>query len=240
MYFMLLTVISIRNGLLSAVTRSTGLTVNDILVIGATQRTAALITNNLAITRGDSIFKLSASQIHDNVIATKWVKSAIIQKKFPNAINIKIIEKVPIAVFQNDNTLSLIGEEGEFIEETGANQPKLPIVLGEAANIMAPAIIRLISKFEFLRNKVEIIKFVRKRRWDIVVSGLTVKLPEQGIKQAIGALAKIILHGNINKNTASYIDLRVHGSVIIALKPRGPDNAYKANYSSSSTISPNT
>jgi cell division protein FtsQ len=203
------------NGLLNIVTRGTGFTVGGIPITGATRRTATLITSGLCITQGDSIFKLSTSEIYDNVRAVKWVKSTVVRKRLPNVISIKIIEKVPIAVFQHDHTSSLIDEDGELIEAIGANKINLPVVLGEEANIKAPAIIMMISKFEILKGKVEVIKFVRKRRWDIIVSGLTVKLPEQDIEHAIEVLAKIVQQGNINKDTVSYIDLRVHGSVII-------------------------
>ncbi|MDR2458817.1 MAG: cell division protein FtsQ/DivIB [Holosporales bacterium] len=202
-------------GLLNIVARRTGFTIGSILITGATRRTATLVTSGLCITQGDNIFKLSTSRIYDNVSAVKWVKSTVVRKKLPNAIIIKIIERVPIAVLQHDHISSLIDENGELIEATGGNQINLPVVLGEEANIKAPAIIMMISKFEALRGKVEVIKFVRKRRWDIVVSGLTVKLPEQDIEHAIEILAKIVLQNNINKDTASYIDLRVHGSVIV-------------------------
>jgi cell division protein FtsQ len=190
-------------------------TANNVVITGATNRTTALIRRSLEITGRGDVLKLSVSQIYDKVFGIRWVKSAVVQRKLPNTINIKIVERVPIAVFQHDHTSSLIDEHGELIEEVEPNMVRLPIVIGEDANTKVHTILWIISRFETFKDKIEVIKFVRKRRWDIVVSGLIVRLPEQCIEHAIETLAKMVMHRGIDKNTASCVDLRLHDSVVI-------------------------
>ncbi|MDR1332795.1 MAG: FtsQ-type POTRA domain-containing protein [Holosporales bacterium] len=195
--------------------RDIGFVVKDINISGATPRTSQLISRSLGITRGDNMFKLSVSEIYDNVTKSGWVKSATVQKNLPNIINIKINERVPIAIFQHDGVATLIDREGVLMEDTTSNREKLPIVSGDNANVKATSIISVISKFEVFKGKIDVIRLVRDRRWDITVSGLLVKLPEYGVDQAIEALAQIMGHRNISKDTASCIDLRIHGNVVI-------------------------
>jgi cell division protein FtsQ len=214
-YFTSSVIVSTYTTVCDAALRYVGFTVNDINIVGASQKTSALIMGNLGINRRDSIFKLSTPQIYNNVTAVTWVKSAIAQKNLPNIISIKVVEKVPMAVFQRDRVFTLIDKDGEFIEDVLSNPGNLPVAFGENANVKAAGLINTLSKFEALNGKVEAIKLIRDRRWDIVVSGLLVKLPEQDVEQAIEKLARIVQQGNVNKNTATCIDFRARDRTVI-------------------------
>jgi cell division septal protein FtsQ len=62
---------------------------------------------------------------------------------------------------------------------------------------------------------VEYMIFVRKRRWDLILSGgMRVKLPMSGIEKALETLSFLLQKDHIM--TAKTIDLRLANDVIIA------------------------
>ncbi|MDR1475946.1 MAG: cell division protein FtsQ/DivIB [Holosporales bacterium] len=173
------------------------------------------IINLLGIKEGDSIFKLSAREIHNNIMKDSTILDAIVRKKLPNVISVKISKKIPIAIFQRNSKLILIDDKGSIIADVTDQPPKLPLVVGDEANVNAKSVLDLISQYESTHKGLETLVFVRKRRWNIEVSGIKVKLPESGVEKALETLTILMRQNNINRKTVKYIDLRIPGSVII-------------------------
>lgn len=194
--------------------RIIGFSVDNINISGAKKKTIQLINQNMQITKGDNIFKLSSEEIFNNVSKVTWVKSAVVQKILPNTINIKIEERKPIAVFQTDLLATLIDEDGKFIEEVKAKPSGIPIVSGNNANIKAKDILELISKFKNIRDNLDALLYVRERRWDIIVSGIKILLPENDVEKALEILSIVLKSEKINKNTVNQIDLRSPDNVV--------------------------
>ncbi|MDR0695798.1 MAG: cell division protein FtsQ/DivIB [Holosporales bacterium] len=199
-----------------------GFCVDDINIIGASQKVINEIRSNLRISKNNNIFKLSAKDIYDDVMKSKWVKSAVVRKNLPNTITIAVIETVPIAIFQHDSISELIDNEGACIEQVTVNPGKLPIISGEKANKNVKKILDIIMRYEIIVKKLEALILVRERRWDLYVSGIKVKLPEQDVEHAIDLLATILKNEKINQKTTKIIDLRVPDNVEISgLKAKG-------------------
>ncbi|MDR0942015.1 MAG: cell division protein FtsQ/DivIB [Holosporales bacterium] len=192
-----------------------GFYIKDINIIGTSNNVAALIKNKLGVSKNENIFKLSKNEIYENVLKVSWVKSAVVQKNLPNVINIIVKERVPIAIFQHDSVSVLIDEDGTFIEHMTERPEKFPIVCGENANKKAKDILAVVSKFEIIKNKLEALIFVRERRWDIVVSGIKVKLPEQDIDKALETLSYILKNDRVKKNVVKTIDLRTPNNIVL-------------------------
>jgi cell division protein FtsQ len=192
-----------------------GFKLKNVNISGANYKTKVLIRKNFGMLENDNIFKLSTKEIYKNVMNISWVKSAIVQKYLPNVVNIKIEERIPIAIFQHNSVFSLIDSDGVLIEETKSLPRNLPLVSGEKANKKIENILKTISNFEIVRKNLETMTFVRERRWDIVVYGIKIKLPEKNIDEALDILSILLKNGLINKNTAKSVDLRISRDVII-------------------------
>lgn len=146
-----------------------------------------------------------------------WIKSAIIQRKFPNEIYIRISERTPIAILQSKYKLYLIDSEGIVLEHDGiGNFNNLPIVVGEGAETEANYLLQCLEKFSKIRKQLVFAIRIGKRRWNIKINrGIVVKLPERGITQALQILEEISdSNGFFNKDIAS-IDIRMLDRVII-------------------------
>ena len=56
-------------------------------------------------------------QYQTKIETLDWVKRALIKRKFPNTIEVTIIENLPFAVFINGINQYLIDEDGDIISE---------------------------------------------------------------------------------------------------------------------------
>ncbi|MDR1034687.1 MAG: cell division protein FtsQ/DivIB [Holosporales bacterium] len=176
---------------------------------------SARLLSFLGMSRRDSIFKLSSQQIYENIMMDTTIRSAKVRKKLPNIIDITIFYKIPIAIFQQDSKLMLIDDRGTFIKDVTGNPPDYPLIVGKGANITAKAILDIISRYGEIRKNLRSLAFIRERRWNIEVAGLKVKLPEDGVEEALETLRILMRQPNINRKTTKCIDLRIAGSVII-------------------------
>lgn len=194
--------------------KAAGFVVKNINISGISKKKLVILNNELGINKKDSIFKLSTNEIYQNIICHNFVKSAIVKKNLPNTINIKITEKKPIAIFQNNGKFFLIDAGGSYIEEILFKSYNLPIVVGNEANLQAKNIIDKISKFKTIFTKLESMIFVRKRRWDIIISeGIYVKLPETNTEEALEILENLLTKESIKASKS--IDLRIKGNIIL-------------------------
>ena len=194
-----------------------GLRVESIRVTGVTHSVETSVKNQIDINSGDSIFKQSSESIYRNVMKIGSIQSAIVRKNLPNTLSINVTEKTPIAIFQKNSKFVLIDKDGVTISETSARTKNLPIITGDDANTTANSMLEVISKFEIVKNKLDSMMFVRKRRWDIVVSGgIHVKLPQSNIDGALEVLSTILKQRTLNKNTVKSIDLRMPENIVIS------------------------
>jgi cell division protein FtsQ len=173
------------------------------------------IRNNLGVKEGDSIFKCSSKEIYENLMKDSMILTATVKKQLPNMIRVKVTTKSPIAIFQHNERLVLIDANGSFIKEITNKYPNLPLIVGDDANMCAKYILETISQFELINKSLETLIFVRKRRWDIVVNGIKVKLPEYGLEKALENLTILMRQENINSKTVKFIDFRSLGNAII-------------------------
>jgi cell division protein FtsQ len=220
----------IERGLLDCIdtiVRGIGFRVENINIIGGNDKTVLDIRTNLKICKNDNIFKLSAKDMYEDVVKSRWVKFAIVRKNLPNSITITVQETSPIAIFQHDSIAELISEDGRCIEKVTTNQLQLPVVSGDKANENAHKILKIIAKYEIIAQGLESLVFIRERRWDMYVSGIKIKLPEQDIERAMNVLVILLRNRKINKTTTKTIDLRTSDSIIFGgLKLKNPNKRH--------------
>ena len=116
----------------------------------------------------------------DLLLQYPWVKEAQVSVRLPNIIYVRITERVPAAVWQNQGTLSLIDAEGNFLEPVSLNaMPDLPLVIGPGADRQEPAYQALMTAAPALKPRVRAATWVGNRRWNLLFdTGETMMLPE--------------------------------------------------------------
>ena len=148
-----------------------------------------------------------------------WVKRASIKKIYPNTLSINIVESDPFAIFYNDQDIFLIDIDGEIISSNpDINKYKsLLTIRGEKADVKLSEIIKEINiNFPELKNKVNGLEFVDKRRWNLILSSnLLVKLPDTAINESLKNLKKLFDDNQIIDSNIIEVDLRIKGRAVI-------------------------
>ena len=148
-----------------------------------------------------------------------WVKRANIKKIYPNTISISIIESDPFAIFYNNQDIFLIDIDGEIISPNPDinKYESLLTVRGEKAEVKLSEIIKEINiNFPEVRNKVNGLEFVDKRRWNLFLSNdLLIKLPDKEINESLKNLKKLFADKQILDSNIIEVDLRIKGRAVI-------------------------
>ena len=109
-----------------------------------------------------------------------WIADARVSRRLPDTLLVDVVERKPVAVWQNNQELSLIDNEGVVLERIAANaMPDLPLLIGPDANRQTGPLATLIEAAPALRPTIAGASWVGHRRWDLSFrSGETLALPE--------------------------------------------------------------
>jgi len=127
--------------------------------------------------------------VRDRLLQYGWVQDAHVSRRLPDTLLIRIVERTPAAVWQNQGQLSLIDRDGVYLEPVSADaMPDLPLVIGPGADRQEPAYQTLMVTAPALKPRVRAATWVGNRRWDLLFdTGETLSLPE-GDEEAAKAL----------------------------------------------------
>lgn len=190
----------------------TGAYIKTVSIIGASPKVEKLIKADLGAKEGDSIFSVSTTNMLKNLSKIGWIKDATIHKILPNIIKIKVVERIPIAVYYHNKRYSLIDSDGILIDEAQTNT-RLPIISGDNSNFHVKEILSLLKRFPKIR--VHSLMYVQNRRWNLILENkVTVKLPAKNLEHILGLLSSIVDQPNIEQAVTG-IDLRVTGNIIV-------------------------
>lgn len=200
-----------------------GFKVTDIMVQGRQFTSGEKILKTIQLKTGDPIFKLSPYEIRHNLKEVPWIQDAQVYRQLPSTIYVKIVERVPIAIWQHQRNHYLVDGQGVII--TNENLPqftKLPIVVGGDAPVHVPKILKILEKFPEVRDIVTALVRIGERRWDIQLNHkVTLKLPELKVEEALSKLSGLIHQKKLDLEEIKTIDLRIPDKTIVNLSPRG-------------------
>jgi len=129
--------------------------------------------------------------VRDKLLQYGWVQDAHVSRRLPDTLLVRIVERSPAAVWQDQGQLSLIDRDGVYLEPVSATaMPDLPLVIGPGADRQEPAYQQLMTAAPALKPRVRAAIWVGNRRWDLLFqTGETLSLPE-GDVDAAAALRK--------------------------------------------------
>ncbi|MGB0934922.1 MAG: cell division protein FtsQ/DivIB [Alphaproteobacteria bacterium] len=188
-----------------------GLNVQDILVEGRERTKQEDILQVLGVQRNSPILSLDPQETKSELEQLPWVKSAIVQRRLPDTIYVRLSERRPIALWQKQSKLFLIDADGHVIDNFDKKKfAKMLIVIGDGAPKEAASLIRELNQFPGLKERVTSATFVSNRRWDLMVDHkLKIKLPEDDMHDALLRLAKMHHKHPFNAKQFATIDVRL-------------------------------
>lgn len=208
---------------------ATGFVVNDILVEGRKQADPKTILTAVGSMRGDSIFACDPEQTKDRLEKITWIQSAMVQRRLPNTIYIRLVERNPIAVWQQGGKRFLVDEHGAVIENFNADEFKhLLLISGGEAPRHAKDLLDSFRDFNEVRELVKSAVFISGRRWDLIMkNNIRIKLPERDIPLALKNLQRLVQDRQLEDGRLGTIDLRMPDRSFLTVQETEDDKKNK-------------
>ena len=214
-----------------SITADAGFQVENILVEGREYTDVDTLRAILNVEKGDPLFLFEPNPARNMIEKISWVKTVQVERRMPDTIYVGLEERVPMALWQRNNQLSLIDTEGVILTNNKLNRFKdLIVVVGEDVPTRAPEFLALLTAEPEILKQVEAAKSVSGRRWDLTLkSGAIVKLPEEETALALRRLASMQEEENIMDKNIKVIDVRELARITVRTRP-GAVHEYKASF----------
>lgn len=212
-------------------TRGWGL--EDITLEGRQKTSKADLLQVTGLKRGDNIIEIDLKKLGEKIKTLPWIKEVSITRRyFPNILHISISEKKVKSIWQYKNEFYPIDEDGKIIETEYVPQKDILLIVGEDAPENINALTEILETDKELFSRIKAANFISKRRWDLIFdnieNGITVKLPQEDVKEAWEKLIKLNTTNGILKRKLTFIDLRLKNKVIVKISEESEAGADSA------------
>jgi len=207
------------------ITARTGFAVDQIKVIGNRETSEIDVLERLELDGWTSLIGMNADAARDRIAALPWVSQVSIRKTYPNAIEVKLDERQPFAIWQQNNELTVIEPSGKVIAPYRPGRlGNLPMVVGQGAEDDAAAFVAKVAEFPELARRAKVYLRVAERRWDIrFENGVVVKLPEFGADKALADLEMMDRDSRLLSKDIAVVDMRLADRVVVRLTPEAAE-----------------
>lgn len=170
-----------------------GFQVKQIETTGARRLSEAAIAAVVLDQKSRAMPLVDLNEVRARLLRYGWVADAQVSRRLPDKLVIHIIERQPVAVWQDHGQLELIDAKGVTLEQVAPEKmPDLPLLIGEGANEQVAAYRALLDATPALRPLVKAATWVGNRRWDLMfTTGETLALPEEMPQRALVKFADI-------------------------------------------------
>lgn len=194
-----------------------GFALEKVIIKGNKNLDTTDIVASLNADVGTPLFEINLHEIHDKIKELSWVDQTIVKRILPNIIEIDILEREPIAIWQNRSKFTLIDSDGSIIKNADIKKfSHLLHVVGRDANFHADSLHASLKTYpQILKNTQSATRY-GERRWNLSLKDkITVKMPEKNLPQALEYLDKMIRQEKLWGNKYKILDLRDHNKYYI-------------------------
>ena len=136
-------------------TSNIGFKLENVKVEGQNNVQTVEILSALNADKGTPIFSLNLEQIKSNLQHNSWIKTVVlVERRLPNTLYIRLVERVPIALWQINGQVFIIDEEGFKITKEISEFHNLLHIVGSDANIYTSQLIEDLTKYPELAKKI--------------------------------------------------------------------------------------
>ena len=202
---------ALANASQSVMTRA-GFSLTNIIVEGRSRTRAQEISGAMGVKKGMPIFDVDPHTLREKLETLPWVRSVVVERRLPNTLYIRLMERTPIALWQDKKTSHfLVDERGEIIRQADvADNRSFLIVTGEKAPEATPLLMKTLEKYPQIAQHVTGATFVSARAWELHLGAhLRVKLPARNLDQAMVRLQDFAKAGYFEKTDILSIDVRL-------------------------------
>jgi cell division protein FtsQ len=191
--------------------------VKDIVIEGRKQTGKDMLLSAIGAGTGSPIFAFDVNAAQARIAKLPWVASAVVERRLPDVIYVRLTERVPMARWQHEGRLSVIDTEGmELPDANPVAFVQLPLVVGADAAGYALDLLNELKDFPAVAEKMTAAARVGERRWDIYLQPKVVaKLPQGNTEAALRRLSDLITDQQILSRDVASIDLRIPDRLVI-------------------------
>lgn len=198
-----------------------GFKVENIYLEGRNFTPLPVATKAIGVVPGDPILALSLDDMRTRLQAIPQVKYAEVVRVLPNQLHVHIVERTPVAVWQNQSKLHLIDQDGIVMEYVDpAEYKQLLLVVGDDAPAHTQDLMKTLALQPELYKDVTCAVRVGDRRWNIrFKNGLELKLPEHNTSEAWDSFARMEHEHHLFARPIKTVDMRLSDRIFIKAAP---------------------
>ena len=207
-----------------------GLRVADIRVEGRQTTDRETILDALGARPGTPILAVDPVRAKQQLESLPWVRSALIERRLPDTIYVRLVEREPMALWQHGGKIELIDRRGAVIPVARLDRfAKLPMVVGENAASRAAELLAMLSSEPDLAARVTVAVDVGGRRWNLRIdNSIDVLLPSDDSAAAWTDLARLQRDSAILQRDVQAIDMRLPDRLVVRVAPEPAKEAPSA------------
>lgn len=202
-----------------------GLGVDQVIVRGHRYTSDADIFAAIDAANARTLLSFSSAEARARIERLPWVASATVSRVFPGALDVRIRERTPVALWSRGDRDLLIDADGRVLAavEPGMSTA-LPRVAGEGAATQARSLIDLIKHYPRIAERFESAERVGERRWTLhLKGGVTLHLAADREAASFAMLSAEDDLGKLLSAQHVVVDLRTPGRVTLRPDPQRPD-----------------
>lgn len=198
---------------------SFGLSVGNVFLEGRENADKDEVMTALQVRRGAPLFGFDLFAAKERLEALPWVQSAAVERRTPDTIYVRIVERQPFALWQHDGRVMLVDHEGVVLTDKGLGRfGNMMLLVGPEAPAHAQELFDLIAVEPDLAKRVTAAVRVGGRRWNVQLDdSIEVKLPEDDAAGAWTRLAQVERTQGILKRDLAAVDLRLPDRLVVTL-----------------------
>ncbi len=219
------------NSATAAVFDEAGFGISKVHLAGNSRTPTQSILAALGFELGQPIFGADIQLARKKLMQLDWVADADVRRRYPDDISVRIVEKLPFALWQSpDNALYVVERDGGLITSSGVREfRRLPLLLG-AGGSSAADIVDAVAQHRAIAARVKAYQRVSERRWNLILDdGVVVKLPEMNWQTELDALERLIIDKGILERDVIEIDLRSPAQYFFVLRSGEKKNEPRGN-----------
>lgn len=204
-----------------AMTAAWGFAVDNVEVEGRARASREAILNALDVARGSPILALDPAQAKRRLESIAWIRSAAVERRLPDTVYVRLVERQPMAFWQRHGKLVLIDRDGVSItSEQLGTYGNLIVLVGPDAPAKGAALLDMLASEPELAPHVAAAVRVGGRRWNLRLdNGIDIALPEEDPAGAWHRLAQLERSDSILERDIQMVDLRLPDRLVVRPAP---------------------
>jgi cell division protein FtsQ len=196
---------------------SLGLGIEDAIVSGHRSTLDTQVFDALDLQNATSLLRFDSAAARARIERLPWVLSATVMRAFPGRVEVRIVERVPTAVWSHAGEYSLIDATGRVLGPIGERaRADFPRVTGAGASQDAAHLLAIVASHPEIDALFDHAERIAERRWRIMLSnGSRIELPAVEPVDVLSEWMRSAGASVLLKRPATEIDLRVADRVSI-------------------------